>query len=601
MFKNSVKNMIKEESTKLLGKNLHPQLSLDGLGNDIVGLFFGLVRGKDEEKLINEVNNILKRKNKEEIMNLFLIAFQTRWCRGGKGEKKLFYIIFTQLLQKYPEVCYDLLELIPHYGCWKDLRSLYYYNYCKNNEDIFLFEKMCDILEKQLRMDILELEKKEPFPKISLLSKYYSAKKCFVVKKKLEKRSKKSAVENRFFQELSERLYNKERKFSAMSRNYAEMTLRKKMVEMRKLLDIPEVKMCANKWAEINFGKVASLCMSRNTRAFLDEDKKGEIRHPEDEERKKCRENLIESLTKGVKGGQLYPNELVEKVLNDKISIGVQAVINSQWESLLENIKLQIKKRSEEIGKNDFDLTKCIVMSDVSGSMSGTPMMVSIGFGILVSQLTHESFRDLVMTFDSNPIFHNLGNENTFVKKVRSLEKAPWGGSTNFEGAMQLIINVIEKDNLKEEEIPKCLLVVSDMQFNAATGQSSYMSTNRGFGWGTAYDNIKNMFKVLGEKLYGHSISPPQIIFWNVEQDTVGFPASAEEEGVTLLSGYSPALLKFIFSGELEEEVEVMDEKGEIRKVKVKLTPSETLIKILGESALEPVRQILKKYFMDNN
>jgi Mg-chelatase subunit ChlD len=373
------------------------------------------------------------------------------------------------------------------------------------------------------------------------------------------------------------------------------MTLRKKMVMLRKVLEIPEVKMCSNKWSEINFEKIASLCLSRNSRAFLDEDKSGKIRHPEDEVRKLCRENLIESLKKGVNGSQLNPNELVEKIYKENISPAIAAVANCQWDSMFKNIQEQIQKRINEVGSSNFDLTKCVVMSDVSGSMAGTPMMVSIGFGILVSQLSHDAFKDLVMTFDDNPVFHNLKDKLTFVDKVKHLERAPWGSSTNFEKAMNLIIKIIEKNKLKENDIPQSLLVISDMQFNDATGGNDYLSEERGSGWGTAFDNIKNMFKKLGERLYGHSINPPQIIFWNVRADTIGYPAGADEPGVTLLSGYSPALLKFIFSGELEEEVEVVDENGETRKVKVKLSPKETLQKILSEKALDPVRVIVDK------
>ena len=33
-------------------------------------------------------------------------------------------------------------------------------------------------------------------------------------------------------------------------------------------------------------------------------------------------------------------------------------------------------------------------MADVSGSMSGMPMLVSIALGILISEVTHPSFKD---------------------------------------------------------------------------------------------------------------------------------------------------------------------------------------------------------------
>ena len=502
-FKNSLAKIEKEEATKVLGENSHPSLSMEGLGDNLVGLFFGLVRGKNEKVLREEVEKILEGRKNEEIQNLFLVAFQTRWCRGGKGEKKLFYIIFSILYDKYPEVCHELLPLIPLYGYWKDFRSLYLYYHSQNGDNFILFEKMNDILEKQLKEDIVELEKGDGVPKLSLLAKYYSPKKCYAVKKdKLDVSrgvsekttekviSEKSKIEHKFFQELAIRLYNPKKSRLAPYKNYAEMTLRHRLVALRKALDIPEVKMCSNRWNEINFARVPSICLSRNTMAFLDEDKNGRIKHPENDGRQMCRHNLLDKLKEGLKGGQLNPNELVEKVYGGGVSLSVKAVVNSQWESLMKNVQEQIRGRIAETGKNNFDITKCIVMSDVSGSMVGTPMMVSIGFGILVSQLTHSSFRDLVMTFNDEPVFHNLENNKTFTDKVLSLNSAPWGGSTNFEAAMNLIIHVIEKDKLAEEELPQSLLVISNMQFNEASGMSDYESRKRGNGWGTAYDNI---------------------------------------------------------------------------------------------------------------
>jgi len=48
----------------------------------------------------------------------------------------------------------------------------------------------------------------------------------------------------------------------------------------------------------------------------------------------------------------------------------------------------------------------------------------------------------------------------------------------------------------------------------------------------------------------GVPYTPPIIIFWNVRADTVGFPVTSDQKGVMMLSGYSPALMKFILSGE---------------------------------------------------
>ena len=46
---------------------------------------------------------------------------------------------------------------------------------------------------------------------------------------------------------------------------------------------------------------------------------------------------------------------------------------------------------------------------------------------------------------------------------------APWGGSTNFYAAMQLLVNTAKN----EEDIPKILFVLSDMQFDHAGGDTT--------------------------------------------------------------------------------------------------------------------------------
>lgn len=52
-------------------------------------------------------------------------------------------------------------------------------------------------------------------------------------------------------------------------------------------------------------------------------------------------------------------------------------------------------------------------------------------------------------------------------EKVATLRRAAWGGSTNFEAAMDLIARVVEANRLLPEDIPD-LIVFSDMQFDTA-------------------------------------------------------------------------------------------------------------------------------------
>ena len=140
--------------------------------------------------------------------------------------------------------------------------------------------------------------------------------------------------------------------------------------------------------------------------------------------------------------------------------------------------------------------SKLVVMSDVSGSMAGDPMLVSIGMGILVSEICHPAFRDLVLTFSSNPEWHDLRKCSTFYDKVSNLAHAKWGQTTNFESAMELIASTVEKKRLTQDEIPD-LLVISDMQINQARGVGCYA---HGYGggskpksWETSYEKIQDV------------------------------------------------------------------------------------------------------------
>jgi len=229
--------------------------------------------------------------------------------------------------------------------------------------------------------------------------------------------------------------------------------------------------------------------------------------------------------------------------------------------------------------------------------------------------------RNLVLTFTDDARWEDLGGCATFVDKVEKLRSAPWGGSTDFYAAMQRIADVVRKSKLKQEDIPN-LLVISDMQFNEAGDFSSGRSSGGVFSgggyhrhsryssswrdeqdersrWGTAFERIKRLFFSLGMEVHGAPLQPPTIIFWNV-RGAIGYPASADEEGVVLLSGYSPALMKFILSGELEEEVqgeaesESDGEGGRVaKKRRVQVTPVETMRRVLYEDAMNPVREAL--------
>ena len=58
----------------------------------------------------------------------------------------------------------------------------------------------------------------------------------------------------------------------------------------------------------------------------------------------------------------------------------------------------------------------------------------------------------------------------------------------------------------------------------------------------TLYENINEMFAKMVERLYGEPVKSPHIILWNLRK-TTGFPCLSSDNNISMMSGFSPALL----------------------------------------------------------
>jgi hypothetical protein len=137
------------------GENNHPAFSAEALGYPLLALFDKIVRGLKADSLNALIDIVLEdaraSSDVEMVKDLFVMAFQTRWCRGGKAEKLLFYKFIVHLYERFPNVVLDLMHLIPKYG--------------------YVWSLFAD----QLGSDLLELETalgEGRTPEISLCAKY---------------------------------------------------------------------------------------------------------------------------------------------------------------------------------------------------------------------------------------------------------------------------------------------------------------------------------------------------------------------------------------------------------------------------------------------
>jgi len=349
------------------------------------------------------------------------------------------------------------------------------------------------------------------------------------------------------------------------------------------------------------------VCMLKQRKALLNEKHNGPNptpaqretgnRFPESADRVACRKRLrtllLEEGTKKLKGKQLYPHEIAKKCMHGRQASDLELeIFSAQWEAIRASVKAAMEAQAAAVAspgggeapKGMVNLGQLVPLVDVSGSMSGTPMEVAIALGILVSELTAPAFANRMLTFESQPNWVKLEDGASIAEKVRATQSAPWGGSTNFEKALEKILEVCVSAKLHPSQIPD-MIVFSDMQFDAAAGY--------GDRWETQYERIVRRFAESGVQVCGEPWPAPQITFWNLRGNTHGFPASADQPGVKMLSGFSPALLKLVLEGgEEEEEVEVMVD-GEKQTKKVKATPLHTLRKCLDDGQYDPVRKVL--------
>ena len=123
----------------------------------------------------------------------------------------------------------------------------------------------------------------------------------------------------------------------------------------------------------------------------------------------------------------------------------------------------------------------------------------------------------------------------------------------------------------------------------------SYDDSDAANDWSTQYEKITRLWHDLGVRMDGSPRPVPKIIFWNLRANTTGHVVSADQEGVVMLSGYNPSLLKHFLSGNFEDRVveTVNEETGEVTIESNRITPREALEKVLADSRYDMIRSVM--------
>jgi hypothetical protein len=540
--------------------------SLATTGDARIDAFFKFVRGLSREGVERHVAAILaqaaRAEDAETAADAFVLWAQTRDVRGGKGERDLARWTLVALALRYPATAVALVPLIPEFGSWRDVVSL------------------------------LETEG-VPMPLKKALVELYSARLSHDAKEGTDPTlAAKWAPREKSGQKpvallLATALFPGDK--AALPK------YRKLISSICETLDVAERKMCAGEWADIKPGGVPARCLKIHRAAFMNEkknrnrnrnrNKNNDEEEPalrsELEDRVQCAKNFTEHALAAAKdpkkasmhGRVLHPHEMVKEYMYSRNN-KEDCILEAQWVNLRESLREEMPA-----------LGKMVPIVDVSGSMGGTPMEVAIALGVLISEVTHPVMRDRFITFHSDPMWHVLDKGWSLQRKVKSAQSARWGMNTNFQKALDLVLNACVKGDVPPEEVGELSLVVlSDMQFDRA--QSSPCTCN----WETQYGALKRSFNEAGlRSKFGTPYPVPRVIFWNLEGDTGDFPVKCKTVGVDMVSGFSPSLLKLFMEDKLEDAMTQMDLDA---PGNAKGGPYVTLRKALDDPRYFPVRRI---------
>ncbi|MCL2721340.1 MAG: DUF2828 domain-containing protein [Treponema sp.] len=428
-------------------------------------------RGMNEDEIIGDWIKAFAENPELAVKWLFF----ARDVRGGLGERRLFRIIMEHL-SKTEKRFLKLLKYVPEYGRWDDLLTAY-----DSNKTVVV-----SLIKEQLEIDKVNMKNGKS---VSIMAKWLPSvnTSCKEVKKLGRSLAKELG--------LTERDY------------------RKTLADLRKYLDVTEVKAASNRWGEIDYPKVSSQANIKYKTAFY--------RHDHDR-----RAAYLEKVEKGetkINAGTLFPHDIVHQYNTDK------PVIDSAIEALWNNLP-------------DYGIENTLVVADGSGSMysilPGTGAIaveVANAIAIYCSERNSAEFKNKYITFSENPQYVDFTNCTSLLSKLQLAYKYNEVANTDIYKVFKLILDTAVKNKMKQKDFVKNILVISDMEFDQGASNANE----------SLFTKIAKEYKKAGYKL-------PRLIFWNVNSRTMAVPINTNKLGVCLVSGFSVHIVKMVVSGKLD-------------------------------------------------
>ena len=478
---NNFMNAVQAENNKRKVFTENLAVAYETAGKEILGFNFqlGVLRSRPMNVVMKEFTKVFFEDPRTTVKYLF-------WAgdiREGAGERNVFRSGLVWLANNKPDICKAVIPYVGEYNRFDSLLPLL---------DTQVRPFVSEYLRKVLEEDVKKCEAGKP---TSLLAKWLPSVNAS------SKQTKKYA------------------KMLCSDWGLTEARYRRTLSKLRNYIDVVEVKMSAQKWGEINYETTPSKANLTYNPAFL--------RH--DEERRMA---YLESLKKGevkINAGVLQPHEIVTKYTSDSYWGGSVKAYDETLEQLWSNLA-------------DMTICDTLVVRDGSGSMTGkisgktSCLDVATALTIYMAERNSDGWRNKFITFSRNPQVIDFGWCKTLHDKLKMIYGYDDCSNTDIYKTMMLILNTAINNHMTQEDMPKMIVICSDMQFDGR-----HFNLNK-----TLFEEIIEEYEAAGYKM-------PKICFWNInDRGSKTIPLQQNDMGLILCSGFSVQIMKMFLSNKLD-------------------------------------------------
>lgn len=413
--------------------------------------------------------------------------FYIRDVRGGQGERRFFRVATKWLASYNTDAMQRNLIHVPEFGRW---------------DDLFVFigtpleTQALNIVKHQLALDV---QCKTP----SLLGKWMPSENTSSAK------TRKTAAKVRAFMGMTPKQY------------------RKTLSVLRARINVLERLMSEGRWDEIEFDKIPSKAGLKYKNAFARHDIERMKRNPE----VKTYADFAKDTTTKVNAKDLYPYEVVDKAVrcfHTSMDNTDRLMVNKFWDNLTDYFN----------GKS----LNALAVVDTSGSMTWSggaakPINVAISLGMYCAERAKGPFAGHYVSFASHPQLIEVKGVD-FVDKARRIYSANLCDNTNIEATFDMLLTTALQNGCSQSDLPENIIVISDMEFDAARGYYSRGNSN-----------AKTLMEGIREKWARHGYRMPHLIYWNVDARQNNIPEDIGVGNISYVSGMSPSIFEQIMSG----------------------------------------------------